>query len=90
MSIKIKDTGIGMTSEEISRLFQPFVQADATVTRDFGGTGLGLCISKKLMEQMGGDILVDSVKGIGSNFELIFEASAADDVALIAISLLSV
>lgn len=73
LSIKIKDTGIGMTSEEISRLFQPFVQADATVTRDFGGTGLGLCISKKLMEQMGGDILVDSVKGIGSNFELIFE-----------------
>lgn len=73
LSIKIKDTGIGMTGEEISRLFQPFVQADATVTRDYGGTGLGLCISKKLMEQMGGDILVDSVKGIGSNFELIFE-----------------
>lgn len=73
LSIKIKDTGIGMTSEEINRLFQPFVQADATVTRDFGGTGLGLCISKKLMEQMGGDILVDSVKGLGSNFELVFE-----------------
>ncbi|GHG65358.1 hypothetical protein GCM10010919_12630 [Alishewanella longhuensis] len=73
LSIKIKDTGIGMTSEEVSRLFQPFMQADATVTRDYGGTGLGLCISKKLMEQMGGDILVDSVKGIGSNFELIFK-----------------
>lgn len=73
LSIKIKDTGIGMTSEEINRLFQPFVQADATVTRDFGGTGLGLCISKKLMEQMGGDILVDSVKGLGSNFEVVFD-----------------
>lgn len=72
LSVKIKDTGIGMTNEEMSRLFQPFVQADATVTRDYGGTGLGLCISKKLMEQMGGDILVDSVKGIGSNFELFF------------------
>lgn len=73
LSIKIKDTGIGMTSVEMARLFQPFVQADATVTRDFGGTGLGLCISKKLMEQMNGDILVESVKGIGSCFELVFQ-----------------
>ena len=62
-----------MTSVEMARLFQPFVQADATVTRDFGGTGLGLCISKKLMEQMNGDILVESVKGIGSCFELVFQ-----------------
>lgn len=70
--VKVKDSGIGMTAEEISRLFQPFMQADATVTRNFGGTGLGLCISKKLMEQMGGDILVESVKGVGSSFELHF------------------
>ncbi len=47
---------------ELSKLFQPFVQADAAVTRNFGGSGLGLCISKKLMEQMQGDILVD--KGV--------------------------
>lgn len=72
LSIKIKDTGIGMTAEEVSRLFQPFVQADATVTRHFGGTGLGLCISKKLMEQMDGDIQVQSVKGVGSSFEVLF------------------
>lgn len=68
--IRIKDTGIGMTADELSKLFQPFVQADATVTRHFGGTGLGLVISKKLMQQMNGDIQVESVKGLGSCFEL--------------------
>ena len=69
--IKIKDTGIGMSAGELNKLFQPFVQADATVTRNFGGTGLGLVISKKLMQQMQGDIRVESVKGIGSCFEII-------------------
>lgn len=68
--IKIKDTGIGMSVDELNKLFQPFVQADATVTRNFGGTGLGLVISKKLMQQMQGDIRVESVKGIGSCFEI--------------------
>ncbi len=68
--VKIKDTGIGMTPEELTKLFQPFVQADATVTRNFGGTGLGLVISKKLMQQMHGDIKAESVKGIGSCFEI--------------------
>ncbi|MDX3774684.1 ATP-binding protein [Chromatiaceae bacterium AAb-1] len=72
LSIKVKDTGIGMALEEQSKIFQPFVQADATVTRNYGGSGLGLCISKKLMQQMRGDILLESVKGIGSCFELIF------------------
>lgn len=70
LTIRIKDTGIGMTSEELGKLFQPFVQADATVTRHFGGTGLGLVISKKLMQQMKGDITVESVKGLGSCFEI--------------------
>ena len=71
LRIKIKDTGIGITTVELSKLFQPFVQADAAVTRNFGGSGLGLCISKKLMEQMKGDIQVESVKGIGSCFEMV-------------------
>jgi signal transduction histidine kinase/CheY-like chemotaxis protein len=71
LRIKIKDTGIGITAAELSKLFQPFVQADAAVTRNFGGSGLGLCISKKLMEQMQGDIQVESVKGIGSCFEIV-------------------
>ncbi|MDZ7870215.1 MAG: ATP-binding protein [Rheinheimera sp.] len=69
--ISIKDTGIGMSAEELTKLFQPFVQADATVTRNFGGTGLGLVISKKLMQQMNGDIRVESVKGLGSCFEIL-------------------
>jgi len=68
--IRIKDTGIGMSADELTKLFQPFVQADATVTRNFGGTGLGLVISKKLMQQMDGDIRVESVKGLGSCFEI--------------------
>jgi signal transduction histidine kinase/CheY-like chemotaxis protein len=71
LRIKIKDTGIGITAQELTKLFQPFVQADAAVTRNFGGSGLGLCISKKLMEQMQGDIQVESVKGIGSCFEMV-------------------
>lgn len=82
LSIKVKDTGIGMTPEEQSRIFQPFVQADATVTRNFGGSGLGLCISKKLMQQMRGDILLESVKGIGSCFELVFNF-ADEQIALV-------
>lgn len=75
LKVSVKDTGIGIAPAELSRLFQPFVQADSTVTRHFGGTGLGLCISKKLIQQMGGDIRVDSVKGVGSNFEVLLDCS---------------
>ncbi|MBV2129985.1 hybrid sensor histidine kinase/response regulator [Arsukibacterium indicum] len=78
LSIKVKDTGIGMSNDELARIFRPFVQADATVTRHFGGTGLGLVISKKLMEQMDGDIQVESVKGIGSCFEVILNCQQQD------------
>ncbi len=76
LSVKVKDSGIGMSADELGRIFQPFVQADSTVTRHFGGTGLGLVISKKLMQQMGGDIQVESVKGIGSCFELLFDCAS--------------
>ncbi|MGI5308548.1 ATP-binding protein [Rheinheimera sp. WS51] len=76
LQIKVKDSGIGMTKLELSRIFKPFVQADATVTRHYGGSGLGLCISKKLMQQMNGDIIVQSVKGIGSSFELRFSCDS--------------
>jgi signal transduction histidine kinase len=68
LEICISDNGIGMTAEQQERLFQPFTQADASTTRKYGGTGLGLTITKKFVEMMGGQIYLNSEFGHGSTF----------------------
>ncbi len=70
VSITVTDTGIGMTGEQVGRLFTPFQQAEASTTRRYGGTGLGLAITAGLVERMGGEVMVSSTSGAGSTFRV--------------------
>jgi signal transduction histidine kinase len=79
--IRVQDSGIGMTPEQMTKLFQPFSQADTTTSRDYGGTGLGLTISKRFAQLMGGDIDVQSEAGAGTMFTVRIVSMADEGVA---------
>jgi signal transduction histidine kinase/CheY-like chemotaxis protein len=70
ITFRVSDTGIGLTADQIVRLFQPFTQADASTTRKFGGTGLGLALTRRFCQMMNGDVTVHSIPGEGSVFTI--------------------
>ena len=73
LEVRISDTGIGMTPDQVAKIFDPFVQADSSVTRKFGGTGLGLSISKRIVESLGGEISVNSELGAGTELSFMID-----------------
>jgi two-component system sensor histidine kinase/response regulator len=83
LKIEVEDSGVGMSDVQIGQLFQPFTQADPSMSRKYGGTGLGLAICKNLVEMMGGEIGVRSRAGQGSTFyvSLCFDRGNAEDIA---------
>jgi PAS domain S-box-containing protein len=78
--IEVEDSGIGMTAEQLGRIFRPFEQGDGSTTRRFGGTGLGLAITHRLVHLMGGSIAVESQPGRGSHFKVRLHCPAAEDL----------
>lgn len=81
LTFRVRDTGIGMTREQMARLFQAFEQADSSTSRKFGGTGLGLAISRKFCQLMGGDITVESEPGKGTAFTVTLPAQVEENGA---------
>jgi signal transduction histidine kinase len=82
VQITVRDTGIGITPAQLNNLFQSFTQADASTTRKYGGSGLGLALSRKLCQMMGGDISVQSEPGVGSSFTVHIPAGQPLEVAV--------
>jgi signal transduction histidine kinase len=82
VTLSVSDTGIGMTAEQIGKLFQEFSQASSTTASKYGGTGLGLVISRKFCQMMGGDITVASEPGKGSVFTVRLPGGVPKDVAI--------
>ncbi len=83
MQFDVLDTGLGMTEEQVGKLFQAFSQADTSTTRKFGGTGLGLMISKRLSEMLGGNITIESQPGEGSLFRVTVTTGSLDGVKML-------
>ena len=82
VTVSVADSGIGMTPEQLAKLFEPFTQADASTTRKYGGTGLGLTITRRFCRMMGGDVTVDSTPGKGSTFTIRIPAQVKDSKAV--------
>jgi PAS domain S-box-containing protein len=78
ITFSVSDTGIGMTTEQMEKLFQPFSQAEASTTRKYGGTGLGLEVTRRYCEILGGDITVKSILGVGSTFTIRLPAEGVE------------
>jgi Na+/proline symporter/CheY-like chemotaxis protein len=79
--IEVSDTGIGMSAEQVAKIFDAFTQADVSTTRKYGGTGLGLAITKKFCEMMGGDVTVTSTVGTGTSFTIYLPSEVAENLA---------
>ncbi|UQZ88363.1 hypothetical protein C4J81_03725 [Deltaproteobacteria bacterium Smac51] len=78
---EIKDTGIGLSEDQVQKIFEPFMQADSSITRQYGGTGLGLPISKGILELCGTELKVESTPGLGSRFYFTMTFETADETA---------